>query len=167
MGSPNPEYQFGLPFPASSIQNIKRKVFTAAATLTAADSGALCVWPSATGFTYTLPIITSDIIGTEFEFLCATTNSATACKIITGQATDLLVGEVLSFVDATTPGANPGPKGFVFATDKIACTMGGSDTTTGGVAGTRIRVTAVALLKWHISGFVVAAGTIATPAATS
>lgn len=145
----------------------KRQVLTGAQTLTSAQSGSLCLFNSATGYTFTLPIITADTIGMEFEFLVTVTNTGTACKIITGQATDLMVGEVLSFVEATTPGANPGPKGFPFATDKIACTMGGSDTTTGGLAGTRVRLTAVALLKWHISGLVACAGTIATPAATS
>ncbi len=145
----------------------KRQVLTGAQTLTAGQSGALCLFNSATGYTFTLPIITVDNIGMTFDFLVTVTNTATADKIITGQATDLMVGEVLSFVEATTPGANPGPKGFPFLTDKIACTMGGTDTTTGGVSGTRVTLTAVALLKWHISGLVACAGTIATPAATS
>lgn len=145
----------------------KRTVLSAAATLTAAQSGALCTWPSATGFTYTLPIITAGNIGMWFEFLCTITNTATACKVITGQATDLMVGGVHVGVLDTTPGATPGPKFFTFATDKIACSMGGSDTTKGGVVGSRIRLEATALLTWVITGNIIGSGTIATPAATS
>jgi hypothetical protein len=151
----------------SSIVGAKREIVSAAATLTAAQSGALCVWPAAAGFTYTLPIITAANIGMWFEFLCTITNTSVACKVITGQATDLIVGGVHVGVLDTTPGANPGPKFFTFATDKVACTMGGSDTTKGGVVGTRIRLEAVALLQWAITGNIIAAGTIATPAATS
>lgn len=152
------------------IRSAKRHIIstTAARTLLANESGALCLWPAAAGFTYTLPIITAANIGMWFEFLCTVTNTSVACKVITGQATDLMVGNVMSGVEATTPAAGPGPKYFPFLTDKIACTMGGSDTTAGGVAGTRIRLEAVALLKWSIVGNIICAGaTIVTPAATS
>ena len=145
----------------------KRTVLSAAATLTAAQSGALCTWPAAAGFTYTLPIITAGNIGMFFEFLCTITNTSVACKVITGQATDLIVGGVHVGVLDTTPAVGPGPKFFTFATDKIACSMGGTDTTKGGVVGSRIRLEAVALLQWAITGNIIGAGTIATPAATS
>lgn len=150
-----------------TLSGTKRTVLSAATTLTAAQSGALCTWPAAAGFTYTLPIITAGNVGMWFEFLCTITNTSGVCKVITGQATDLIVGGVHTGVIATTPAANPGPKFFEFATDKVACNMGGADTTSGGVVGSRIRLEAVALLKWAITGNIIAAGTIVTPAATS
>ena len=95
------------------------------------------------------------------------TNTSVACKVITGQATDLMVGGVHLSVLDTTPAAGTGPKTYTFATDKVACSMGGSDTTKGGVVGSRLRLEATALLQWTITGVIIGAGTIATPAATS
>lgn len=151
-----------------SIAGAKRQVISGATTLTAAQSGALCLFNTAAGYTFTLPVITADNVGMWFEFLWTITNTSAATKIITGQATDLMIGGVITYVDATTPGANPGPKGFSFnGSTHIAFTCGGSDTTAGGLAGTRVVLHATALLKWTISGTVFAAGTIVTPAATS
>lgn len=145
----------------------KRLVLSGAQTLTAAQSGSLCLFNTAAGYTFTLPIITNEVIGTWYDFLCTITNTSVACKVITGQATDLIVGGVLTGVLDTTPAANPGPKYFTFATDKIAIAFGGSDTTAGGVVGTRFRLEATKLLQWSITGNIIAAGTIVTPAATS
>jgi hypothetical protein len=168
MGSPSPLAQVGLPGDPADYAIRRRQVITGATTLTVAQSGALCVWNSATGYTFTLPVITANDVGTWFDFFVSVTNTATACKIITGAASSFLIGEVLTYIEATTPGANPGPKGFSFnGTTHVACTMGGSDTTAGGVAGTRVRVEALSATQWAISGTVVAAGTIVTPAATS
>ncbi len=146
----------------------KRQVITGATTLTTAQSGSLCVFNSATGYTFTLPAITADTVGTWFDFAVSVTNTATACKIITDAATTFIAGGVITFVDATTPGANPGPKGFSFnGTTHVAATFGGADTTSGGLAGTAVRLIAVSPTRWVISGNVFAAGTIVTPAATS
>lgn len=159
------DYQDTLP--ANRTQNIKRLVLSGAQTLVAAQSGALCLFNTAAGYTFTLPIITTDNIGTWYDFLSTITNTSVAAKVITGQATDLVVGGVHLGVLDTTPGATPGPKFFTFATDKVACSMGGSDTTKGGVVGSRFRLEATALLQWTITGNLIGAGTIATPAATS
>lgn len=168
MGSPNPQFQVGTPFDlATDLTPRRRAVLTGAQTLTAAQSGALCVWNTAAGYTFTLPIITVDNIGMWFDFYCSITNTSVACKVITGQATDLIVGGVHTGVLDTTPAANPGPKFFTFATDKIACSFGGSDTTAGGVVGSRIRLEAIKLLQWGISGNVIGAGTIVTCASAS
>lgn len=167
MGSPNQQEQQGT-FSTADAQPRKRLVLTGAQTLTTAQSGALCVWNSATGYTFTLPAITANYVGTWFDFHVQVTNTGTACKIITDAATTFLVGSVLTSVIATTPGANPGPKAFAFdGTTHVACTMGGSDTTAGGVTGTRVRVEALSATQWSISGSIIAAGTIVTPAATS
>lgn len=166
MATPNLQEAQGT-FARDSVQTRKRSVTSGAQTLTAAQSGTLCLFNTAAGYTFTLPIITANTVGIWYDFLCTITNTSVVAKIITGQATDLIVGNVLSGVEATTPGANPGPKFFPFATDKVACNFGGTDTTSGGVVGTRVRLEATALLQWTISGNVVCAGTIVTPAATS
>lgn len=152
---------------AGPLLGSKRNLISGATTLTAAQSGSLCLFNNATGYTFTLPIITAANVGMWFDFLVTVTNTATAMKVITGQATDLIVGGVHVGVLNTTPGANPGPKFFTFATDKIAVTMGGADTTAGGVVGSRFRLEAVALLTWSVTGNIIGAGTIVTPAATS
>ena len=167
MGSPNQQEAQGT-WDRSTALTVKRNIITGATTLTTAQSGSLCVWNSATGYTFTLPTITADTIGTWFDFQVQVTNTATACKVITASASTFIVGSVHTLVIATTPGANPGPKGFAFdGTTHVACTMGGSDTTAGGVTGTRIRLEALSSTLWAISGTIYGAGTIVTPAATS
>lgn len=147
------------------IRHIIQLPATTARTLLAAESGALCVWTSATGSTVTLP---APVIGLEFEFLVSVTNTATACKIITDAATTFITGSPLTYINNTTPAANPGPKGFLYdPAASIACVMGGSDTTAGGVAGTKVRLTCVTATLWAIEGNIVGAGTIVTSASAS
>lgn len=152
---------------APTLQGVIRKVIpiTAARTLLAEESGALCVWTTATGATVTLP---APVIGTDFEFMVAVTNTGTAIKVITSAASVFIGGGCLTFIDNTTPAANPGPKGFLFdSAASIAVLMGGSDTTAGGIAGTRFRLTCVSATLWIVEGNIRAAGTIVTPASAS
>jgi len=150
-----------------AIRNHIRHVIplTAARTLSADESGALCIWTTATGCTATLP---SPVIGLWYEFMVAVTNTGTACKVITSAGTVFIGGGCLTMVDNTTPGANPGPKGFLFdSSASVAVLMGGSDTTAGGIAGTRFRLTCVSSTLWIVEGLIRAAGTIVTPASAS
>jgi hypothetical protein len=152
---------------APSLKNQVRHIIplTAATTLTAAQSGALCVWTTATGCTATLP---APVIGLWYEFLVAVTNTATACKIITDAATTFIGGSPLTYINNTTPGATAGPKGFLYdSAASVACVMGGSDTTAGGIAGSRVRLTCVSATLWIIEGNIVGAGTIVTSASAS
>lgn len=138
---------------------------TAARTLTAAESGATCVWTTATGATVTLP---APVIGLWYEFLVAVTNTGTAIKVITDAATTFIGGSPLTYINNTTPAANPGPKGFLYdSAASVAVLMGGSDTTAGGIAGTRFRLRCVSATLWIIDGNIVGAGTIVTSASAS
>lgn len=166
MSTPNLQEAQGT-FGRDVVATKKRLVLSGAQTLTAEQSGALCLFNTAAGYTFTLPIITVETIGTWYDFVSTITNTSVAAKVITGQATDLIVGGVTISVLDTTPSATVGPKTFTFATDKVAISMGGSDTTKGGVVGSRFRLEATALLQWSITGNLIGAGTIATPAATS
>lgn len=152
---------------APSIRNRIQHVIpiTAARTLTADESGALCVWTTATGATVTLP---APVIGLTYEFMVAVTNTGTAIKVITSAASVFIGGGCLTMIDNTTPGATAGPKGFLFdSAASIAVLMGGTDTTAGGIAGTRFRLTCVSATLWIVEGLIRAAGTIVTPASAS
>ena len=142
----------------------KRNVITAAATLTTAQSGSLCLWNLAAGFTYTLPTLTAADVGIFYDFTVTVTATSAAHKVIAG-AGQYLIGTLLEGVLDTTPAANPGPKIFTAGGTDIAVSMAGS--TTGGLIGTNIRLVAATASTWAISGVVVASGTIATPFATS
>lgn len=145
----------------------KRRTVTGATILTTAQSGSLCIWNTAAGYLFTLPQIVDNDAGVYFDFQVAVTNTSVACKIICATG-DFLLGSVLSTVIATTPSSTAGPKAFAFdGTTHLACVMGGSDTTAGGVTGTRIRVEALNATQWLISGSIIGAGTIVTPASTS
>lgn len=144
-------------------QGAKTTQVTAAATLTAAQTGATALFNAAAGFTFTLP---APIPGLRFRFLVTVTNTSSNHKIVTNSASVFLKGSIQMFVEDTTPGANPGPKDFLFnGTTHVACTMNGS--TTGGLHGTWIEVEAISTTQWMIRGIVKGSGTIATPAATS
>lgn len=149
-----------------SIRKIIRRVILpggVATTLTKEDSGALILWDAAAGFTITLP---APIVGLHFRLKVLTTVTSSNHKLITNAGTVFLKGSVLQAVEDTTPGANPGPKDFLFnGTTHVACTMNG--TTTGGLFGTVLDVDCVSSTVWLINGYVKASGIIATPAATS
>ena len=56
MGSPNPQYQVGIPYDLTSIQTIKRNILAGAQTLTVAQSGSLVLFNTAAGYTVPTPI---------------------------------------------------------------------------------------------------------------
>lgn len=138
-----------------------REVITegvATRTLLPREANAIFCFDSAAGVVFTLP---APVIGMQFEFYSTVTITSNNAKIITNAATVYLLGEVFTYTTATASGA-----GFAFnGSSHVACTMNG--TTTGGIIGTRIIVTALSATQWLITGTVVGSGTIATPAATS
>lgn len=155
------DYQNTLP--AQQTQNIKRLVLSSAQTLVTAQSGALCLWNLAAGFTYTLPTTTAADVGVWYDFVVTVSATSVAHKVIAGTG-QYLIGILHQGLLDTTPGANPGPKLFAAGATDIAVSMAG--TTTGGLIGTRIRLECLGT-TWAINGVVVASGTIATPFATS
>lgn len=160
MGSPNQQEQQGT-LSIADAQPRKRLLTTGAQTLTVAQSGLICLFDAAAGYTYTLPVITANDVGTTFQFFTTVSCTSVAQKIITGAASSFLLGEVLMYTTATAS-----PAGFAFnGTTHVACTMAG--TTTGGLIGTHITVTALSATQWAISGTILGSGTIITPAATS
>ena len=130
-------------------------------TLKASESGALCLLDRAAGVVYTLPSITATNIGMSFEFLATVSVTSNAYKVITGAATQFLVGAVVS--SSLTAGAQDT---FVAdGTTIVAISAAGS--TTGGLIGETYRVTAISATQWAINGIQQGSGTLATAFATS
>lgn len=130
----------------------------AATTLTAPQSGALVLMDAAAGYTITLP---TPIVGMYFDFLQTTTQTSSTQKIITSAATIFILGYA-AMVSQSAATA----EAFTFdGSTHIAVTMNG--TTTGGYAGTKIRLTAISATVWAIESVIIGSGTLATPASTT
>lgn len=135
-----------------------RRVYSGAArTLTADDNGALCIWSTAAGYTYTLPAAEA---GLWFEFYVQTTITSVAAKVICASG-DFIVGTFLQGTDGTFT------TGFHDANGTTHVAWSGNGTTTGGIKGDRFKLTAISGTQWVIEGFGSATGSEATPFATS
>lgn len=148
----------------------KRRIVVAdgAQTLTTAQSGALCLFNTAAGFTFTLPVITSNSVGTWFEFLCTALNTSVVAKVITDSAATFILGEVI-IASGGTPGSTTGPIGFAAdGSTHRAINQGGANTTTGGVIGSRFSLVAISPTQWAITDcYLLGTASVATPIATS
>lgn len=104
-------------------------------------------------------------LGSTFTFVLTAT--ATAVKIIcagSGTPGDLFIGSLVLGKDGILTAG--GTATFVpNGSSNDAINLNG--TTTGGIAGSTITVTAVAANKWMVSGTVIGSGTLATPFADS
>lgn len=129
-------------------------------TLNANESGSVCLFDRAAGIVYTLP--TAPAPGTNFKFVVSTTVTSNAAKIITGAGTELLIGSLVN-VDTDTSNAVAAWTGN--GSSHVAVSMNG--TTTGAVAGTQLKFTALSATLWLVEGVIQGTGTVATPFATS
>ena len=133
-----------------------------ATTLTAADSGATCIFDTAAASTFTLP---APELGMNFTFV--TTITATGDhEIIAGTNDHGFLGGVL-IMNTTADQTNA----FSAATDgnNDYITMNG--TTTGGIAGSMVHVSAIlgtsAAKSWAVHGTLIGSGNTTTPFADS
>lgn len=136
----------------------KRVIKTAAATLTAAESGAVCFFNSAAGDIYTLPV---PVAGLHYRFVVLTTITSNAAKVITSAGTEFLLGGFIQSTDGTYTSAFHAANGTTIR----AISMNGS--TTGGLQGDWWEVVAISATQWAIWGMGRATGSEATPFATS
>ena len=146
----------------SQVQGLCRKIIgdaVATRQLLPEESGALCLLDRAAGVVYTLP---TPVAGMQFEFLQTVTITSNTAKVITKTpASEFILGQVnLQIAAAATTLA----AAFDGSTH-VAITSNG--TTTGGVIGSRFKLTALSSTVWAIEGVVAGSGSIATPAATS
>jgi len=134
---------------------------TGATTLTEDQSGATVVANAAAGFTITLPALCPN--GTNFELVLGTTITSVGLKVITGAATELMVGTIVN-TDTDTTDTLASWKSLVGASN-ISFTLNG--TTKGGLIGDNIVLTKITSTKWQVNGTTLATGTVVTPFATS
>ena len=98
--------------------------------------------------------------GAVFTFFVPTTVATSSLKIVT-DGTDKYTGSILT-IDTDTSGAMAG---FAPAATNDAINLNGS--TTGGVAGSYIQITALSSAKYMVQGVVNCTGSPATPFADS
>lgn len=133
----------------------KQPINVTASTLTVdrdTHAGAVVTVNRAAGCTITLPASAGK--GDEYIFYCGTTITSNSLKIQVANGTDTLAGGVSISTDIA------GVTMLCGGTDDTI-TMSGS--TTGGVAGSWVKVTDVASGKWMVNGFLASTGTEATP----
>lgn len=133
----------------------KQPINVTASTLTVDrdnHAGAVVTVNRAAGCVVTLPASTGK--GDEYTFYVGTTISSNSFKIQVANASDTLAGGVSISTDIA------GVTMLCGGTDDTI-TMSGS--TTGGVAGSFVKLVDVALNKWMVSGFLASTGTEATP----
>lgn len=130
-------------------------------TLKASESGSLIVLDTAAGTTITLPAGCKN--GTWFEFMVGVTVTSNADKVITGAATELLVGSIIN-CDTDTSDTVAIWKALV-ASSYISVNLDGS--TKGGIKGDRFKLTKINSTSWVVEGVTNGTGTVATPFATS
>ncbi len=123
-----------------------------------ADSGALVYWDQAAGVTYTLP---APKLGMWFEFIVTVTITSAAAKVITDAATSFLLGGFRQSTDTTFTEATHLANGTTIRA------WSGNGTTTGGVVGDTLIVSAASATVWMVMGRGSATGAEATPFATS
>ena len=143
----------------SRVRGLARQVIDGEGTttqLTVAQSGALCMFATAAGQIYTLPIIGSDDVGMYFDFATTVTGTA-AYSVDTGQAADKIGGGMLM----ASTGANE--TDFLPATIASTVSIDLDSVLTGENLGSWFRLTVVSSTEWYCGGMAVGAGTMADP----
>ena len=138
--------------------NTKKQILNglgATATVSVDDSFETVVLDRAAGIIVTLPLA---VPGLVYDFTASVSVTTNNYKIITGAATEFLVGGVSVLATGSTTFSGDG-------TTHRAVTMNG--TTTGGLAGTTIRFTCLSTTRWAVDGNIIGPGAQATPFATS
>lgn len=124
-------------------------------TLSIDETGATINLDRAAGIVITLPIAVPGLIYDFETTVSVTTNNY---KVITGAATEFLVGSYVSQAAALASFAGNG-------TTHIAFTMNG--TTTGGLIGTKLRFKCLSATRWSVEGINQGSGTGVTSYAVS
>lgn len=133
-------------------------------TLNEGESGSVIVLDKADGITVTLPAVTAGARpGTFFDFMVSVTSTSVGYKIITGAATELMVGAILNCDTDSANAVAIWPS--LVGTSNISVNLNGG--TKGGIKGDTIRVTNLNATTWQVSGITNGTGVVATPFATS
>lgn len=126
-------------------------------TLVAKESGSLCLFDRAAGVVYTLP---TAVEGMEFEFLASILQTAAEYKVICATG-----GFLLGAVNAGDLG---GPVTDVFQANGTShLSIKTNATSTGGLVGTYVKVTAISATQWALTGSIVCSTTPSDPISAS
>ena len=130
---------------------------TAETTLTYADHVGRIIEVNDADGAVTLPAASTDTIGAKYVFFIGTTASDLDIKT---DGTDKFVVNLVLAAAATSQA-----RGFAPAATNDVISMNG--TTTGGIAGSHLEVTAIAADEYLVTGTLLGSGTLATPFADS
>lgn len=131
-------------------------------TLSVDETGSTCLFDRAAGIVYTLPLA---VPGLVYDFVVTTSVTTNSYKVITGAATELLIGGYTN-VDTDTSNAVAVYTGN--GSTHIAVTQAAaSSNSTGGLIGSKLRFTCLSTTRWMVEGIVQGAGSPATAFATS
>lgn len=128
-------------------------------TLLAEESGSLCLFDRAAGNVYTLP---TPVEGMQFEFMATVAVTTNNYKLITAAATQFLLGGIIA---SSATLADSGAFFLANGITRVGILMNG--TTSGGLVGSRFKVTAINSTQWAIEGYFVGSGTLIDPFTTS
>ncbi len=134
----------------------------ASVVLSAADSGALCIFDKIDGALFTLP---TPAIGLWYEFIVVASVTSNSMKVITNAGTVFIIGSVTMVdTDTTFTGSNQDANGSTHVSVLMASA---STNSTGGIKGTRFILTCRTATTWAIHGSIHHAGNVASPFSTS
>jgi len=128
-----------------------------ARTLLRSESGALCIFGTASAQAYTLPAINARDVGMWFEFI-ATIDGSGTYSVTTDAGTTFLVGGVDSMSDTIAEGG-----GFFEADGSADLDWTADSDATGRMVGTHLFLTALSATSWCITGTNSIEGTATTP----
>lgn len=132
---------------------LKPITLTASATVNKQDHAETPInLSAAAGLTVTLPASSGS--GASYEFFVATTVTSNSYVIQVANATDIIQGAIGLTTDIA---------GTVLPTASTTDTITMNGSTTGGVKGSRLKLTDVASGIWMLEGSLVCTGTEATP----
>src|ERR1035437_168506 len=163
--STGPIYSGGYPFFKGGIRTKLRVIPSGAAAvqINRSHSNAIFLFDAATAIVYTLP---TAIPGLMFTFMTTVTVTGTSHKVITKNASELLIGQVSGVNTASTDAMLTFSS--VAASSNIAVTQGSASTNaTGGLIGSVVTFVCLTATQWMVQGQVQAGNTFTTPFASS
>lgn len=145
---------------ASGVMAQKRTIVAdaLAVTLTADQSGALCVFDKTDGAAFTLPAAEA---GLWFDFVIVVAPSSVGHRVACASG-DFILGSI--FLDDGDTGLTTTAQAFN-GSSHLAIDMNAA--TDGWLAGGFFRLTAISGTQWVIHGHLLHTGNVASPAATS
>ncbi len=121
------------------------------------ESGALCIFGTAAGQIYTLPVIGSDDIGMFFEFSVTVSGTSNSYTLNTGVSTNFFGGGILA---TSTTAGDEDLFPATIASD-VALTLDAD--VDGRLGGGFFTATAISATEWAVGGFTVSVPTALDP----